>query len=113
MNSKTEGVYSDNEGVDNKVLPYERKGCILRNPPPNVNYSEKRSTWRSMGCKNLIIGSNELHSVAKAYIDVVNAITSFVKPTTPTNIITNETILNQYSIKQGLKVFGEKGEATV
>ena len=62
---------------------------------------------------NLIVVSNEIHSVAKAYFNVVNAITSFVKPTTPTNIITNETILTQYSIKQGLKVFGKKVEAAV
>ena len=37
----------------------------------------------------------------------------FFKPTPPTNIITNKTILTQYSIKQGLKVFGKKGEAAV
>ena len=66
-----------------------------------------------MGWNNIIVGSNEMHSVAKAYINVVNAITSFVKPTPPTNIITNETILTQYSIEQGLKVFGKKGEAEV
>ena len=66
-----------------------------------------------MGWNNLIVGSNEIHSVAKAYVNVVNAITSFVKPTPPTNIIANETILTQYSIKQGLKVFGKKGKAAV
>ena len=64
-----------------------------------------------MGWKNLIFGSNELQSVAKYYINVVNAITSFVKPTPPTNIITKKTTLTKYSIKQGLKVFGKKGEA--
>ena len=48
-----------------------------------------------MGWKNLIVASNELHSVAKAYINVVNAITYFVKPTPPINIITNNTILTQ------------------
>ena len=110
VDSNTEGVESENEGVDKKVLPPERKGYILRNPP-NVNYSDKRATWLSMGWNNLIVGSNEIHSVAKAYINVVNAITYFVKPTPPTNIITNETILTQYSINQGLKVFGKKGEA--
>ena len=62
---------------------------------------------------NLIIGSNEIHSVAKAYVNFVNAITYFVKPTPPTNIITNKTILIQYIINQGLKVFGKKGEAAV
>ena len=66
-----------------------------------------------MGWNNLIVGSNELHSVTKAYINVVNDITYFVKPTPPTNIITNDTILNQYSIKQVLKVFGKKLEAAV
>ena len=35
-----------------------------------------------MGWKNLIHGSNEIHSVAKAYVNVVNAITSFVKTNT-------------------------------
>ena len=58
-------------------------------------------------------GSNELHSVAKAYINVVNDFDSFVKPTPPTNTITNETTLTQYIIKQGLKVFGNKGEYAV
>ena len=77
-----------NEGLDNKVLPPERKGYILRNPL-NVNYSDKRATRLSMVWNNLIVGSNEIHSVAKSYVNVVNAITSFVKPTPPTNIITN------------------------
>ena len=62
---------------------------------------------------NLFFGSNELHSVAKAYINIVNDISSFVKPTPPANIITNETILQQYSIKQGLNFFGNKDEAEV
>ena len=69
--------------------------------------------WQSMGCNNLIVISNELHSVAKAYANVSNAISVFIKPTPPTNIITNETILTQYSIKQGLKVFGNKGKSSV
>ena len=62
---------------------------------------------------NLIFGSNELHSVVKSYINVVNAIASFVKPTPPTDIITNKTILTQYIIKQGLKVFGKKGGSAI
>ena len=66
-----------------------------------------------MGWNNLIIGSNELHSVSKAYINVINAITYFVKPTPTTNIITNKTILNQCSINQVLNVFGKKFEAAV
>ena len=101
---------SNNDVVDNKVFPPERKFYSLRNPP-NINYSDKRATRLSMGWNNLIVVSNELHSVAKSYINIVNYITSFVKPTPPTNIITNETILTQYSIKQGLRVFGKKSEA--
>ena len=66
-----------------------------------------------MGRNNLIVASNEIHSVAKSYINVVNAITFFVKPTPPHTIITNETTLTQYSIKQGLKVFVKKGESEV
>ena len=84
--------------MDNKFLAPERNGYSLRNLP-NVNYSDKRATRLSMGWNNLVVGSNEIHSVAKSYINVVNAITSFVKPTPPTNIITNETILTQYIIK--------------
>ena len=112
MDSETEGVDSYNEVVYNEVQPPEINGYILRNPP-NINYSNKRSTRRTIGWKILIVGSNELHSFSKAYINVVNAISYFVKPTPPTNIITNKTILTQYSIKQGLKVFGKKLEAAV
>ena len=112
VDSETKGVDSYNEGVDNKVLPPERKGYRL-SKPPNANYSDKRATHISTGQNNLIVGSNEIHSVAKYYINVVNNINFFVKPTPPTNIITNETILTQYIIKQGLKVFGNKGEAAV
>ena len=64
-----------------------------------------------MGWKNIIVVFNEIHSVAKSYANVVNYIVSFVKPIPPTNIITNETILIQCSIKQGIKVFVKKGEA--
>ena len=92
MYSETGGLESENEGVYNKVIPPQRKGYSLRNPP-NLNYSEKRATWISMVWNNLIVGANELHSVAKAYINVVNAINSFVKQTPPINIITNKTIL--------------------
>ena len=92
MDSETEVVDSGNEGVDKKFLPPERNFYILRTPP-NVNYSEKRATQISMGWNNLIVGSNEIQSDAKSYINVVNDITYFFKPTPPTNIITNNTIL--------------------
>ena len=65
VHSETEGVDSDNEGLDSELLPPESKGCSLRNPP-NVNYINKRTTKRSMGWKNIIVGSNELHSIAKS-----------------------------------------------
>ena len=56
-----------------------------------------------MGWRNLIFGSHALHNVAKVYVNVVNDIVTFVEPTPPTNIITNETILTRYIIKQGMK----------
>ena len=59
---ETEGVVSDNEGVDKKVLHPEIKGWIL-SKPPNVNYSDKTATWRSMGWNNIIVVSNELYGV--------------------------------------------------
>ena len=106
---ENEGMDSYNEGVDNKFLHPEKKGYILKNPP-DINYSNKISNWRSTEWNNLIIGSNELHIVVKANVNVSNTIATFVKPTPPTNIITNETIRTQYSINQGLKVFGNKEE---
>ena len=66
-----------------------------------------------MGSSNHIVGSHALHSAAKTYVRFVNAMSTFVEPTTPTNIITKETILTQYSMKQGIKVFVQKGEAEV
>ena len=66
-----------------------------------------------MGWTNLIVGFNELHSVAKAYANVVNSIANFFKPTLTTNIIPNKTILMQYSINQLLKVFGKKCKASL
>ena len=103
---------SDSQVVDNEVLPPEKKSYILRNPP-NINYSDKRATWRSMGWNNIIVVSNKLHIVAKSCANVVDYISNYVKPTPPTNIVTNDTILNQYIIKHGLKVFGNNGEAGV
>ena len=99
MDSETEVVDSYNEVVDNEVRPHDRKWYILRNPH-NFNYNYNIATRISMGWNNIIVGSNEIHSVSKAYINVVNSITAFVKPTLPTNIITNESILTQYSINQ-------------
>ena len=66
-----------------------------------------------MGWNNLIVVSNEIHSLEKSYVNVFNYITSFVKPTPLTNIITNDAILMQYIINQGLKVFVNKSEAVV
>ena len=66
-----------------------------------------------MGWNSLIVGSNKIHSVAKLYVSAVNYIANFVKPIPPTNIITNDIILIQYSIKQGIEVFGKKGEDEV
>ena len=64
VDSETEVMDSDNEGVDNKVLPPDQKGCSLSNPL-NFNYSGKIATRRSIRRKNLIVVSNEIHSDAK------------------------------------------------
>ena len=66
-----------------------------------------------MWWSNLFLGYHALHNVAKAYVNFFNYISTFVEPITPTNIIKNETILNQYIIKQGLKVFEKEGEVAV
>ena len=42
-----------------------------------------------MGWNDLIFGSHSLQSVAKAYADAVNYISTFIEPTPPTNIIKN------------------------
>ena len=112
MDFETEVMDSYNEGVDKEFLPPELKCYSLRNPP-NVNYSNKISTQRFMLWNNLIVGSNELHIVAKAYVNVFYAISTFVKNTPPTNIITNENIMTQYSIKEGLKLFCNKFKASI
>ena len=57
---------------------------------------------------NLVVGARNLHNVAKAYVNVVNAIAIFFEPTLQNNIITNETILTQYNIKQGIRVSEKK-----
>ena len=94
MDSETEVVDSYNEEMYNEVLPPERKGYSLKNPL-NVNYSNKRATLHSMGWNNLKVGSNELHIVVKAYVNVVNFIVTFVKPTPSTYMIANGTIVMQ------------------
>ena len=58
--------------------------------------------------KNITVDYHVIHSVAKAHIIVFNDISTFFEPTSPTNIMTNETILTQYRVKQGLRVFGKK-----
>ena len=94
--------------MENEVLPPKQKVYRLRNNL-NINYNDGFSNRRSMGWNNLIVGSHDLHSVIKAYVNIFNAISIFVAPTQPTNIITNMSILNQYSIKQGIKVFDRRG----
>ena len=52
-----------------------------------------------MGCNNQVFGSRALHNVMKSNVNVLDAISTFFDPNTPTNIITNDIILKQYSIK--------------
>ena len=100
---------AENEGVENygrvtinaKALPTERKGYRLSNSP-TTNYNDERDNQSSMIWTNLIVGDRANRNVAKAYVNAVNAIATFVCPTPSTNIITNYTIRTQYSIKPGL-----------
>ena len=55
-----------------------------------------------MGWSNPIVGDCALHKFSKTYVNVVNTITTFIELTTPTTIITNDTILTQYSINRDL-----------
>ena len=112
VDGENEGVDSENEGVDNDDLPPELRGYCLWNIP-TINYNYGRSNWRYMGWRKLIVDSYTFHNFAKAYTNIFNAITTFFEHTTPTNIITNETILSKYSTKQEIKVFGQKGETAV
>ena len=66
-----------------------------------------------MGWSNLILGVRDLHNVIMAYVNAINFITTIVETTPPSNIITNETILTQYSIKQLIQIFGKKVKASV
>ena len=58
---------------------------------------------------NLLVGPHALQNFAQAYVNIFNAIVTFFEPTPQTNIITNETILTQYSIKRGLKFKKRRG----
>ena len=112
MDSETEEVNSETVGMDNEFLPPDQKGYRLQNHP-TISYNDRRENRRSMVCNNSIVGSCALHSVAKAYVNVFNAIYTFVEPNQPTNIFTKYTILTNYIIKQGLKDFGKKCKASV
>ena len=61
-----------------------------------------------MGFNNLVFGSHALHNIVKAYVKVLNSISTFVEPNTQTDIFTNDNSLTQYIIKQGLKCVGKK-----
>ena len=95
-----------------EVLPHEIKGYLLLNTL-TINHNNGRSNRWFMGWSNLIVGFHDLRNVAKAYINIVNAIITFVDPTPTTNIITNDTILTKYIIKQLLKGIIKKVEAAV
>ena len=112
LDAENEGLDLKNEGLENYALPPEQKIYCLRNPP-TICYNYGRYNRCSKGWINLIVGARALHNVATTFVNVVNAIDTFVEPNPPTNIIKNETILTQYSIKQGLKVSGKKVKAAV
>ena len=118
--TENEVVDADSEGVDNDggvtsdvvALPPEWKVYCLRRPT-NINYNDESFNLFSIWWSNLIVGARALYNVAKAYVNVLNDIATFVEPTPPTNIILNETILTQCSINQGIQILVQKGEAAV
>ena len=102
---------SDNEVVGNEVLPTDRNGIAYGNTQYQLQWQKSHSALH--GTEQSNFGSNELHIVAKAYVNVVNVIDILFKPTPQTNIVTKDTVLTQYRINQGLKVFGIKVKAAV
>ena len=83
-----EGVYAENEGMDNDSLTPEWKVYFLWNPP-TINYNDGRTNRRSMWWINPIVGSHAPHNVYKAQVNVGNAIITFFEPNSPKNIIIN------------------------
>ena len=78
MDAENEGVKNDDGAkMNSNALPPERKGYCLRNPP-TVNYNEEISNGRSMEWINLIVCARALHNFSKAYVNVINATTTFL-----------------------------------
>ena len=94
VDAENERLDSENEGLENYVLTPHQKGYFLQNTN-TINYNYGISNRRSMGWSNLIVGFYAIHNVAKDYVNVLNDIVTFVEPTRPTNIITNDIILIQ------------------
>ena len=63
--------------VNADALPPEKKVYFLRNPP-NINYNDEISNQRSMGWINLVVGARDLHNATMAYVNIVNAIATFL-----------------------------------
>ena len=55
-----------------------------------------------MGWSKRIAGSYALHNVGNVFVNVDNTISNFVESNPATNITTNNIILIQYIITQGL-----------
>ena len=55
-------------------------------------------------------GASLLSSTLKAYVHIAHAITEYTKPR---NCTVQHTMLSQYGLKKGLRLFGEDGEAAV
>ena len=92
--------------------PLSKKYITYGIPPPSNKIKEDRN-WRPMVWNNLIVGSHDLHNVAKVYVakayaKILNVITNFVETTPPTNTIIYENILTQYSIKHRIRIFDKK-----
>ena len=62
-----------------------------------------------MGWSIVMVGAQALQSTFESYMNVINAITYFNEPTMALIVIANKTILSQYSINQGIEIFGKYG----
>ena len=62
-----------------------------------------------MGWSIVMVGAQALQSTFESYMNVINAITYFNEPTMALIVIANKNILSQYSINQGIEIFGKYG----
>jgi hypothetical protein len=66
---------------------------------------------KTVGYNSLMKGIAVIKAVATAYVNIPFAISDFNKPRH--DVVTHTTILSQYGMKKGLRLFGEPGAEAV